>query len=217
MQGKEDGVFVGVLSGNVTLRIHAGAPAAATAPIFGTRQHFYRFFGFKTVVVAGDGRQVARQRPLCGQVELAEFVVKIGAVGLQVDFFIAPVFVTGVQYFARLGQVADADGVIFGTFVVLVVMDAAVEGETAAYAAGCECHPVGTVARIPADAAVKHDCVVLEIELLTDASAEPFFSGRVVENTALHGGGKAVCGINPVVAVIEVFAEQLTVAETVFG
>ena len=153
---------------------------------------------------------------MCGQVELAEFVVKIGTVGLQVDFFVAPVFVAGVQHFALCGTVACTDGVVLGAFVVLVVVDAAVEDEAAADAAGGKCHPVGTVARFFADAAVKHHRIILEIEFLTDAGAETLFPRRAVQNTALHGGGKAVCGVNPVVAVIEVFAKELPVAEAAF-
>lgn len=67
-----------------------------------------------------------------------------------------------------------------------------------------------------ADAAVKHHRIILEIEFLTDAGAETLFPRRAVQNTALHGGGKAVCGVNPVVAVIEVFAKELPVAEAAF-
>ena len=93
MEVEEYGVFVAVFAGNIALADQACAPAAAVAFVFCTDEHFQRFFGFDFVVVTGNGVQVFTQRPLGGKVDLAEPVVEIVTVGLQIDAFVASVFV----------------------------------------------------------------------------------------------------------------------------
>ena len=176
MQIEEDGVFGAVQAGNVVLADNTGTPAAAVAFVFDAGQYFERFFGFDFVVVAGDGVQVFLNRPLCGQVDLAQSVVVIGAVGLQVDFLVASVFVTCAEDFTRLWVVADACGIAFRTAQILVVVDICVKADAVADVAVCESHPVGTVTFVLADAAVKQDGIGFDVELLTDTGAEPFCS-----------------------------------------
>ena len=94
------------------------------------------------------------------QIDLADFVVEIVAVGLQVNAFVATVFVTRAQYFVRLGIVADGRGVAFGAAFVLVVVDIEAGMDAIAQFAVRKADPVGLAAFITADAAVQQYVVV---------------------------------------------------------
>ena len=131
---------------------------------------------------------------------MADFVVEIVAVGLQVNAFVATVFVTRAQYFARLGIVADGRGVAFGAAFVLVVVDVESGVDTVAQFAVRKADPVGLAALVTADAAVQQHLVVFEIKLLSDTGAEQFGAVVRVEEAGLRDGGQAVGGVDAVVA-----------------
>ena len=116
--------------------------------------------------------KVFTDRPLCRQIDLADFIVEIVAVGLQVNAFVAPVFVTRTQHFARLGIVADGRGIAFGTALILVVVQIETYMKAVTQFAVCEADPVGLAAFVAADVAVQQYVVVFEIKLLSDTSAE---------------------------------------------
>ena len=128
------------------------------------------FLGLDFVVVTCNGVKVFTDGPLRRQIDLADFVVEIVAVGLQVNAFVATVFVTRAQHFARLGIVADGRGVAFGTAFVLVVVDIESGMDAVAQFAVRKADPVGLAVFIAADAAVQQYVVVFEIKLLSDAA-----------------------------------------------
>ena len=134
------------------------------------------------------------------QIDLADFVVEIVAVRLQVNAFVAPVFVTRAQHFARLGIVADGRGVAFGAAFVLVVVDIEAGMDAVAQFAVRKADPVGLAAFVTADAAIQQHLVVFEIKLLSDAGAEQLGTVVRVEEAGLRGGGQAVGGVDAVIA-----------------
>ena len=119
---------------------------------------------------------------------------------MQVNAFVAPVFVTRAQHFARLGIVADGRGVAFGAAFVLVVVDIEAGMDAVAQFAVRKADPVGLAAFVTADAAIQQHLVVFEIKLLSDAGAEQLGTVVRVEEAGLRGGGQAVGGVDAVIA-----------------
>ena len=216
MEIEEYGVFAAVFAGHVALSDEARAPAAAIAFVFRANQDFKRFLGLDFVVVTCDGVKVFTDGPLRRQIDLADFIVEIVAVRLQVNAFVAAVFVTRAQYFARLGIVADGRGVAFGAAFVLVVVDIEAGMDAVAQFAVREADPIGLAAFITADAAVQQYVVVFEIKLLSDAGTEQLGTVVWIEESGLRGGGQAVGGVDAVVTDVQVFTEKLVVREAVF-
>ena len=203
--------------GYVALGGRADAPTAAGVFVFEAGEDVEGAADVEGVVVAGEAVEVGGDRPLRAQVDLVDFVAQVEAVVLQVDGFVAAVAVAQAEGFAVFGAVADAGGDVLEAGLVFVEVDDGVGVDAAADFAVGKGDPVGAGAFVLADAAVEEDVVVFEVEFLADAGAQAFRAAVAVEVAGLQGGGEAVGGVDAVLAGVEVFAEELAVAEAVFG